>query len=76
MSELITVKKKSWHSDWPNDGRKNVIKHVTPTILSIISDYHNWVRDADMDFVSVRFVYDIDSDILQHWLRQLHVKNN
>ena len=28
---------------------------VTPIILSIISDYHNSVRDADMEFVSVRF---------------------
>ena len=40
---------------------------VTPTVLSITSDYHNRVRDADMDFVSVRFFYDIDSDIWQHW---------
>ena len=61
-AELISVKKKSWHSDWPSDGRKNVTKHalVTPLVLSIISDYHNWVRDADMDFVSVRF-------FVRHW---------
>ena len=52
-------KKMSWHSDWPNDGRKNVMKHVlvTPTVLSITSDYLNWVRDAVMDFVSVRFFF-------------------
>ena len=67
FAELITVKK-SWHSDWLGDGRKNFIKHVlvTPTVLSITFGYHNWVCDADMDFVSVRFLYDVDSDILQH----------
>ena len=38
--------------------------------FSITSDYHNWVRDADMGFVSVRLFYDIDSDILQHWIQE------
>ena len=56
FAELITVKKKSWHG-WPSVGSKNVTNHalITPIVLSIISDYHNWVRDADMDFVSVTF---------------------
>ena len=34
--------------------------------LSNTFDYHNWSRDTDMDFVSVRTFYEIDSDILQH----------
>ena len=55
-------KKKSQHIDTPSDGRKNVMKHVlvSPTVLNITSDYHNWVSDTDMDFVSVRF-------FLWHW---------
>ena len=50
---------------------KNVMKHVmvTPIGLSITSSHHNWVRDADMNIVSVRFFYDVDSDILQQWLK-------
>ena len=35
--------------------------------LSITYDYHNWVRHADVYFVTLRIFYDIDSDILQHW---------
>ena len=58
------------------DSRQNDMKHalVTKIVLSITSDYHNCVRDADMDFVSVRFLYDIDSDILQHWAPVVAVK--
>ena len=58
FATLITERiKKSWHSDWPSNSHKNVMKHalVTPTVLSITSDYHNWVRNADMDLISVRF---------------------
>ena len=57
FAELITAKKKSWHIDWPSDGRKNVMKHVlvTTIVLSITSNYHNWVRVADMNFGSVRY---------------------
>ena len=36
--------------------------------LCLTYDYHNWVRDVEMDFVLFRFLYDIDSDILRHWL--------
>ena len=59
FAKLIIVKKKSWYSDWPRVGRKNVTKHalVTPNILSIISDYHYWVRDADMDLVQSDFFF-------------------
>ena len=42
------------------------MKHVLVTliVLSITSGFHNWLRDADMDYVSVRYFYNIDSDIL------------
>ena len=40
---------------------------VTPILLNIFSDYHNWVRDADLWFCFSQIFYDIDSDILQHW---------
>ena len=67
------TKEKSWHSD--SDGRKNVTKHVlvTPIVLIITSDYYNCVRDADIVFVSVRFFYDINIDILQHWKKHLFI---
>ena len=44
FAELITVKKRSWHSDWPSDGPRNVTKYalVTPIVLSITADYHNY----------------------------------
>ena len=74
FAQLIAVKKKSWHSDWPSDGCKNVMKNalITPVVLSITSDYHNGARDANMHFVSARFFHYIDihdcvSDILRHW---------
>ena len=35
--------------------------------LSISFDYHNWVRNADIYFVSIRILYDINSVILRHW---------
>ena len=45
--------------------------HQSFWVIPLIITY----LDVDMDFVSVRFFYDIDSDILQHWLCYLTTTN-
>ena len=71
-------KKKSWHSDWPSDGRKNVTKHalITPIGLSITSDYHNRGTWCWHELCFSQIFYDIDSYILQQTLSITNIGEN
>ena len=53
FAKLITVKKS--HDIVTDKAMVAKMSLITLIVLSFTSDYHNWVRDADMDFASVRF---------------------